>query len=48
VGSAEGAFVDVAAVGERDERRGATPILLDASPLPIVLICSIFGFGKGL
>jgi triacylglycerol esterase/lipase EstA (alpha/beta hydrolase family) len=43
----EGALVDVAAAGERDERRGAGPVVLDGSPPPIVLVHGIFGFGKG-
>jgi pimeloyl-ACP methyl ester carboxylesterase len=46
--SGEGALVDVAAVGERDERRGAGPVVLDRSPPPIVLVHGIFGFGKGV
>ncbi|CAN6328281.1 unnamed protein product [Urochloa humidicola] len=41
------ALVDVAAAGERDERRGAGPVVLDGSPPPIVLVHGIFGFGKG-
>ncbi|RCV34038.1 hypothetical protein SETIT_7G130600v2 [Setaria italica] len=46
-GTGEGALVDVAAAGERDERRGAAPVVLDGSPPPIVLVHGIFGFGKG-
>ncbi|CAL4900729.1 unnamed protein product [Urochloa decumbens] len=44
----EGALVDVAAAGERDERRGDAPVVLDGSPPPIVLVHGIFGFGKGV
>ena len=44
----EGALVDVAAAGERDERSGAAPVVLDGSPPPIVLVHGIFGFGKGV
>lgn len=47
-GAGEGALVDVAAAGERDERRGAGPVVLDGSPPPIVLVHGIFGFGKGV
>ncbi|XP_022684259.1 uncharacterized protein LOC111257959 [Setaria italica] len=47
-GTGEGALVDVAAAGERDERRGAAPVVLDGSPPPIVLVHGIFGFGKGV
>ena len=46
--AAEGALVDVAAAGERDERAGAAPVVLDGSPPPIVLVHGIFGFGKGV
>jgi hypothetical protein len=47
-GSTGGALVDVAAAGESDELRGAAPVILDASPPPIVLVHGIFGFGKGV
>jgi len=45
----EGApLVDVAAAGESDDRSGVAPVILDASPPPIVLVHGIFGFGKGV